>query len=67
MGSQRVGRDLVTEQQGGREGVTQTELVGGAHQGHRHGASHDRREQSESRVGGRVTSGFDPALVTWVF
>ena len=33
MGSQRVGRDLVTEQQGGREGVTQTELVGGAHQG----------------------------------
>ena len=52
MGSQRVGCDLVTEQQGGREGVTQTELVGGAHQGHGHGVSHDWREQSESRVGG---------------
>ena len=52
MGLQRVGHDLVTEEQeGGREGVTQTELVGGAHQGRDDGASPDQREQSESRAG----------------
>ena len=43
---------MTKQQQSGREGVTQTELVGGAHQGHGHGVSRDRRERSESRVGG---------------
>ena len=42
---------MTEEQEGGREGVTQTELVGGAHQGRDDGASPDQREQSESRAG----------------
>ena len=55
MGSQRVGYDSVTkEQECGREGVTQTELVGGAQQGRGDGASPDQREQSRVGAAGHV-------------